>query len=127
MAATLGGMPLPFARCKVNGISVALKEIEFPGIDGVGGLDMGKRKRRISITGFLPDATGGTPTGKDIEDLDQGTVMTLSTGIGSRSFLYCRVVDSWTDNWVKTGGTGGEKQSCDYGIELEQLRSATIV
>ncbi len=123
MGATLGSMPLPFAHIEPGSVPTAIKDLEFPGVDGVGGLDMGKRKRRITVTGFLVDAITGSPTGKAIEELDTGAVFELDAGIGDRKFKNCRVVEARTHNWAKTSGEGGVKQSCEYTIELEQLRS----
>ena len=119
---TLGGLVLPFAYCEVGAPLSAIKDVAFPGLDGVGGLDMGLRTRPITITGFLPDAVDGSTRAKDIESLSTSTTMVLDTGIGGRKFSFCLVLSAVCSPLQLAFGPSGAKFECTYTIQLAQRR-----
>jgi len=122
--AAIGTLDLPFANVEVGCWRSSKKPLEFPGVDGAGRLDMGRRYRSIRITGFIPDAVAGTTKGSAIEELDDSVLYTLATGIDSRSFPSCELLDARTFNWRKTCGSDGALQSCEYSIDLQQIRES---
>lgn len=111
-------------RHEVGAWKSAKKRQEYAGADGRGILDMGRRERLIRLEGFIPDAVSGATTGAAIEELRDDVLYTLATGIGSRSFPNCELIDARTHDWTKVKG-GTETQSCRYTIELVQIREGS--
>ena len=123
MTVTLGSLELPFACVEVDARDVAIKEIEYPGVDFSDAMDMGARGRRISITGRLPDALGGATTADDIESLDKSEIAELDTGIGGRTFPSCRVLNAKVGPLQKVIAGGVEVYTGEYTIELNSMRN----
>lgn len=116
MSVTLGGVTLPLACVEYDGRASAIKDIEFPGVDGKGGMDMGLRGKPIRITGRLTDISA-SPTAATIDGLDTSTLGTLSHN--GRTTANCRVVNARTHDYRGDGATG--KTTCLYTIDLESL------
>ncbi len=115
-------LTLEFCRVEVSAWRSSKKPLEYPGVDGHGKLDMGRRARAITCSGFIEDALDGPTKGEDIEELDDSVLYLFDTGIGGRSFDKVELLDARTFNWRKTVGAGGELQSCEFSIELQEIR-----
>lgn len=122
MAVTWGALTLPLACIEPDLVPTAVKEIDYPGVDGEQRMDLGKRARSIRVSGRLIDAIGGTPNAEAITDIDTGVVATLADSALGLSFSNCRAVRGSVRGFRKAKGSPGLATTCEYEIEFEQIQ-----
>jgi len=86
MAVTYGGATLPYARATTHPLERALKEVAYPGVDGLDWMNLGARGRMIVIRGFSP---AGSTSQATLDALNDGDAATLSVHGKSFSNVLC--------------------------------------
>lgn len=87
MSVTFNGVTIPFAESDVGDLPTRDKVVDFPGVDGVEVLPMGRTAREITVTGV---STAGSPTRSQIEGLADNQRHTLV--VEGESYGNCRCV-----------------------------------
>ena len=117
MAITYDSVTLTFAYHQRGTTDKAVKEIAYPGLDGLEEMDMGSRGKQFVVTGRIADTSNGTFNPETIEtwkdDRDENTLV-----IGASSFTNVIVVDGSCDNFQTTPSG----QTCTYSITFRKLR-----
>jgi hypothetical protein len=88
MSVSYGGTTLPFVRATTQPTERALKEVGYPGVDGLDWMDLGQRGRTFVIRGFSP-ATGAGVSRATLDGLNDGSTATLSIHGSSYSNTLC--------------------------------------
>lgn len=81
MSVSYDGTTLPYARATTPPVERAVKEVGYPGVDGLDWMNLGKRGRMIIIRGFSPYGSVSQAT---LDALNDGDAATLS--VHGRSF-----------------------------------------
>jgi hypothetical protein len=77
MSVTYGGATLPYPRASTLPLERAVKEVGYPGVDGLDWMNLGSRGRTIIIRGFSP-AGGDGVSQSTLDALNDGDTATLS-------------------------------------------------
>lgn len=85
MAITYGGTTLTYAHGETDPLERAVKEVGYPGVDGLDWMDLGSRGRRFVVRGF----STGTPSKSTLDGLNNGATATLAINGASYSNVLC--------------------------------------
>ncbi len=116
---TFAEVELTFGRESNSPTDVALKEIDFPGVDGIEEMNMGSRTRSISISGRIIDDSDAIFSSSVI-DVWKKTRLKSSLVTPTRTYTNCVVDDASCDNYDTT--LPANKRGCTYTITFKKLR-----
>lgn len=121
MSVIWNGITFPFASCPEPELfPTRTKEIEFPGVDGMDEMDMGRTARTLTVRGRLIDANTGSPSAADIEAIDTDVIDTLTDG--PRTYPNVRALRGRVFNFQGAVVAGVATLTCEYEITFKQLK-----
>lgn len=119
MAITFNGVTLTFGKESNAASDVAIKEIAYPGVDGIEEMDLGTRGRKFTVTGRILDDTSGTFSSSVVNGWKSDrTNSNLVTPTGTKT--NCVVEDASFSNYVTT--LPANSRGCEYSITFKKLR-----